>query len=74
MVLSPYCRIICGEMGSAGPLMRLPEASKACLESLPLACALVANMLGKRSNILGLDFEDSLEGLEDKNVGLVGLR
>ena len=27
------------------PLMRLPEASKACLESLPLACALAANLL-----------------------------
>ena len=54
--------------------MRLPQPSKKLARSLPTSHALVANVLGKRSNILGLDFEDSLEGLEDKNVGLVGLR
>ena len=45
--------------------MRLPQPSK--------KLALVANMLEKRRTILGLDFEDSLEGWEKQKVGLVGL-
>ena len=58
-------------MGSAGPLMRLPGAGKSLLEPCPLACALVANLLGTRSNILGLDVEYSLEGYENKKIVLV---
>ena len=33
----------------------------------PIACALVANLLGTRSKIIGLDFEDSREGCQTKN-------
>ena len=58
-------------MGSAGPLMRCPKPSKARLESQPLACVLVANLLETRDNILRSDFEDSLEGYENKKIVLV---
>ena len=52
--------------------MRLPQPSKKLARSLPTSHALVANVLGKRSNILGLDFEGSLEGWENKRIVLVG--
>ena len=51
--------------------MRCPKPSKARLESQPPACVLVANLLETRDNILRSDFEDSLEGYENKKIVLV---
>ena len=49
----------------------LPEAQQSPPRISATRCVLVANLLETRDNILRSDFEDSLEGYENKKIVLV---